>query len=99
MESVMTYIPKGFMWNLFLFGVTWQFLRWWVLTKWLVKNTEHWIAHIVKLLLNQTLEYAQIIVRFIIENTKPIIREIWKYRVGKIIIILLCLYLLYRIIF
>jgi hypothetical protein len=99
MESIFTYIPKEFMWHLVLFGAGWQFLRWLFLTKWLVKNIEHWIAYIVKLLLNQALAYAQMIMQFIIESIKPIIREIWKYMAGKIAVILSCLYLLYHIIF
>lgn len=95
----MPYISKSVVWNLFLFGVVWQFLRWFFLTKWLVKNIEHWISHLAKLLLNQVAEYLKIVVQFIIENGKNITQEIWKYRAGKITICLLCIYLIYILIF
>lgn len=90
---------KTIVWKGLVFGATWQFLRWCILTRWLVKTIEHWLGYLVKLCVEQLIRFLGFAGNFIIEKSIRFIIEIWKYRVGKIVLSLLGVYLTYIIIY
>lgn len=97
MDTFTPYIPfiKSTLWYLFLFGMAWQFLRWLILTRWLIKTIEHWVGYLLKQLIQYLIAFCAYLWNSISQNGKLVIQEFWRYRIGKISLVSLGGYLLY----